>query len=181
VTERFQSLASYGGNTSFLEVDTREHVRGLYGWMLRNSRASQVAVRWLQQSAREGEAARVIDLAKPELEAWQIEAWDDTLAEIDRIRVKCEDLDIPFLLVVMPYRFELGDPTGTRQPQDRLIRWAWQHDVEFVDLLPELASARVRAGEVFRDRNHLTLHGHTLVAGLLAEPFEDLMRRDGAS
>ena len=97
------------------------------------------------------------------------QAWRHTLIELEEIRQITDDHGIPLLLVIAPYRFQLNDPQGNRQPQDRLIAYARQHDLPFVDLLPLFAEEK-RLGSLFNDPSHLSSAGHRLAAKKILEP-----------
>ena len=57
VVERYTSVAEYGGDGEFLGIDTRQTVSGIYGWLLRNSRAFEAFGRFLRDLARDSGAA----------------------------------------------------------------------------------------------------------------------------
>ena len=99
----------------------------------------------------------------------QFEAVAGTTAEIDEIHELCRARDIPFLIVIAPYRFQLLDPDGSRQPQDRLLAHAASRGIVGIDPLPGLAVAE-RRQEMFDDESHFSAAGHALVAERLLEP-----------
>lgn len=170
VTERYAALAQYGGDTVFLGVDTRTGVPGLYGWMLRHSRAFSGAVRWLMHRGRELQAYDVRKLARDELSPELEEAWALTLSELDGIRRLAESRRIPLLLVITPYQFQLEDPAGQNQPQRRLLAYAREHNLPAVDLLPFFArfTEHQPLASLFNDANHFSIVGHELTAQVLA-------------
>ncbi len=112
------------------------------------------------------------DELEPELES----AWALVLREIDDIRHVCLGRDIPFLLVIAPYLYQLPDSQHSRQPQDRLIAWAGAHEVPYVDLLPIFASED-SPYFLFNDPNHFSPVGHQLTASSLFHPVNDLLDR----
>ena len=169
VTERYHTVAAYGGDDRFLGVDTRAgRGGGLSGWLLRHSHAWGRLVRARQWWGRGREAYEVEQLATDAPSAEIEEAWQRAIDELDRIRATAEAEGIPLVLLIAPYRFQLFDPARTRQPQDRLIAWALRHGVTCIDPLPALAHASV-SQSVFDDHSHFNAAGHRLVADLVAE------------
>ena len=136
---------------------------------MRHSRAFEGLMRWVQVRNRSRDAYEVRALASDQLDTTLDDAWDRTLQEIDDIRSTSATHGIPLLLVIAPYRFQMADPQGTRQPQDRLLAFAREKGVECVDLLPVLAD-RDRVLPMFDDESHFSIDGHRLVAERLAEP-----------
>lgn len=171
VVERYDSLFEYGGDNIFMGVDTRSAIQGVYGWLLRNSRAYEAGVRWLKTLSRKKQAYRVeamtVDMPSQEIQ----EAWRLTLVEIENIRKFSDKAGIPFLLVVFPYAFQLDDPAKFNQPQLLLKRYASEKAVRIVDLLPDFAEFQAKSQSVtlFYDQNHLTIEGHQLAAELLSD------------
>ena len=169
VVERYETLASYGGDRFFLGVDTRHR-------LLKHSRAFEWLVRWMQWRSRSREAYQVGKLAADPLSPELEEAWELTLEEIDEIHELCRARDIPFIIVIAPYRFQLLDAEGTRQPQDRLLAHAAERDIVCIDPLPGLAIAQ-RQREMFDDESHFSAEGHALVAERLVEPVRHALGR----
>lgn len=173
VVERYTTVAEYGGEGTFLGVDTRATVKGVYGWMLRHSRAFAWFGGVVQGLARDREAYDVRKLAQdplgPELEA----AWERTLAELDGIRRVAERHHVPFVLLVVPYLFQLEGLDVWSQPQRRLQAYATTHGVPIIDLLPQFVAERQRL--LFKDESHLSLPGHEFTAQILAAALPALM------
>lgn len=181
VVERYQALAAYGGNNVFLDIDTRKSVKGVYGFFLRNSRAFERLARFLQRRARNWQNYKVEKLAADSLPPELEEAWARTLSEIDDIHRTAVESNIPLLLVISPYEFQLHNPVGLRQPQDRLIKYIRSRNIPCVDLLPELARVAQTSSPLFNDENHLSEQGHWEVARLLVAPVRALLHRRVAS
>ena len=182
VVERYRALAEYGGNNYFLGVDTRNAARGAYGAMLRSSRAFEAAARWMQSRARSREEYRARNLSSDEIGAGLERAWGHTLGELERVRELCVRHDLPLLLVIAPYRFQVADFEGLRQPQDRLIDWARRNNVAHVDILAYLARASFRPELAFNDASHFSELGHSFVMELMFVPVRRLIGiRDAGS
>ncbi len=165
VVERYRALAEYGGNDYFLGIDTRAAVGGLYGKMLRNSRAFENLVRFLQRRVRDYEEYRGENLARDDLSRENERAWQQVMAEIDGVRVVAAKNSIPLVLLIAPYRFQLSSPATLRQPQDRLLAYSGEHGLPVIDLLPDFAEAKgVTAGTLFIDPTHFSPAGHALAA-----------------
>jgi lysophospholipase L1-like esterase len=170
VFERYLVLAEHGGDNIFLGIDTRKAVRGVYGFFLHHSRAFEALVRWLQSRSRRRAEYQVVKMARDHLSRELTEAWEVTLGEIEQIRVICRKQNIPLLLVVPPYRFQLKDPANLRQPQDRLIRYAHAKRVPLIDLLPPFVSIGTRTSiPLFHDASHFTEFGHKVAAKVLVK------------
>jgi len=180
VVERYRALAQYGGNNFFLGVDTREAVRGVYGTLLRRSRAFEAAARWMQAGARRQEEYRVRNLARDDIGPQLERAWERTIEELDGVRRVCEEHGLPLLLLIAPFRFQVEDPAALRQPQDRLIAWAQGAAVARVDVLAYLARASFPPAAAFNDASHFSELGHGFVAELLFLPVRRLVGVDPA-
>ncbi len=163
VTSRYANVAAYGGKTNFMGVDTRSSITGVAGVLVRYSRAAEALVRTLQVRARATEEYDVKNLASDMLSEELEAAWQLVLGELDDIVDLAEANDIPVLLVIVPYRFQLAAPGSTRQPQDRLIAFARSRGVRYVDLLPELALGP-RVHPLFNDPSHFSTYGHQRAA-----------------
>jgi tetratricopeptide (TPR) repeat protein len=135
----------------------------------------------LQRRARTREQARVRLLARsiwsPDLE----DAWQRMTQQLDRIRSVAENRDVPALLLVAPYRFQVLDPKGLRQPQDRLVRYAETNGIAYLDLLREMEAIPEQAAYgAFNDESHLSWFGHYMVADLLLDPVSELLGLDAS-
>ncbi len=167
VDERYRALAAYGGNNFFLGVDTRHAVHGLQGFLLRRSRAFEALLRGLQRAARGREEWQSRDLARDELPTAMERAWQRMMEELDGVRRAARDADLPFLLLIAPFRFQAEDPEALRQPQDRLLAWAREHSLPAVDVLAELATLPPELRRAaFYDETHFSELGHALAAEL---------------
>ena len=55
-------------------------------------------------------------MARDDLSGELRKAWELVLEEIEDVRRTTVEHDIPLLLVIAPYRFQLAEPAGKRQP-----------------------------------------------------------------
>jgi len=116
------------------------------------------------------------------------EAWGIVLAELEKLYAEVKAKELPFVLMILPYTYQLNDP-GTRGPQEILIEHAKRHGVDYLDFTPVFAEViyqeedvvRVlqaqgktpeeimkffgwRIGEYFFDEDHFREPGHRVVA-----------------
>ncbi|NTV13729.1 MAG: SGNH/GDSL hydrolase family protein [Desulfobulbaceae bacterium] len=177
VVERYSSLAHYGGDNVFLGVDTRHSMQGAYGFLMHNSRLFEGMARMAMGWSRDVQAYKVEKLASDNLSKDLTEAWEVTLAEIEGIRQQAAARNIPLLLVIAPYRFQLDDPEKLNQPQKVLWEYARAKNVEVIDLLPIFSQVnQITATPLFNDANHFSIEGHTLAAQALVEPIHNIIQ-----
>jgi lysophospholipase L1-like esterase len=170
VTEKL-ALVRYGG--------THE------GWQL--ARTARGALdRWLSMSAlatvaREGaavlrfgsdvrlgaQAVETADVRRLVLEPDSFtRAWRITLENLARMVELARRRDVPSLLLIFPYAFQLEAPAATATPQRRLIAFARSRELPVLDLLPVLSELGQAA---FLDPSHLSRAGHARVAEATAQ------------
>lgn len=175
VTERYRTLAPYGGAARFMGIDTRTAARGLFGWLLEHSRAFYALNTLVQGLARSREDLRVARMAEENWPPALVKAWEQTLAELDGVRSTAAEMEIPFFLAVAPYRFQAARPEEARRPQDLLRAWGEERGVPVIDLLPAFAGSSGR-DELFLDENHFSPAGHRLAASELCRALEPAVR-----
>lgn len=177
VVERYSSLAHYGGDNVFLGVDTRHSIQGAYGFLMHNSRLFEGMARMAMGWSRDIQAYKMEKLASDHLSKELKEAWDITLSEIEGIRQQAASRNIPLMLVIAPYRFQLDDPENLNQPQKVLWEYARTKNVEVIDLLPIFSHVN-RSSDIplFNDANHFSIAGHTLAAQTLLEPIHQAIQ-----
>jgi lysophospholipase L1-like esterase len=182
VVERYLTVARYGGDNVFLGVDTRMAGSRMFDFLLRHSRAFERFFRLVQWRARKREEYAVRNLANEPLGTHLEEAWQLVIEELEEIRRTTQQSQIPLLLVIAPYRFQLADPERLRQPQDRLIEYAISHGIPYVDLLPAFAAAPGSdpSRSLFNDPSHFSVAGHELAAALLGERIETMLESSEA-
>ena len=176
VVERYSSLSQYGGDNVFLGIDTRQSAQGAVGWLLGHSRAFEAVTRLLVRLSRNQQEYQVMKLASDTLSPELKRAWDTVLSEVDGIRELAVKNGIPLLIVVTPYNFQLDQPRRTNQPQRILEKYAGEHGVPFVDLLPDFSTFHEMNPQVplFNDENHFSIQGHSLAAAVLSKAIETL-------
>jgi lysophospholipase L1-like esterase len=121
------------------------------------------------------------------------EAWELILRDLDAIHGIAKSKELPLLLVVFPFTFQLSDPEA-RQPQEILQTYAATRGIDLIDftevferLVFEDTSLRAdivargygpeqvesffdwRTREYFFDDDHLTAAGHRVVAQVLRD------------
>lgn len=121
------------------------------------------------------------------------EGWKIVLAEMEKLYQVAKDNDLPVVLMIFPYTFQLNDP-ATLAPQEILMEHAAEHGVDVIDFTPIFAEAVLeekevvevlkaqgkepeeilkffgwRIGEYFFDEDHFREPGHALVAEGLYE------------
>jgi len=171
VVERYSTLFACGGDNVFLGVDTRTAIGGLRGWLVRHSRAAEAVCRGLQSAARRRQDYAVTALAQAPLPPHLVKAWAQTEQEIEDLRQVCRREQIPLLLVIAPYAFQVQAPASLRQPQDRLIAFARARGLPCVDLLPVFAAAWAATNApLFNDEDHFSERGHRVAARALVAP-----------
>jgi len=166
VVDRYRTLASYGGDSEFLGVDTRAACRG-FASLSRYSSVVEAITRYLQRRGRNFEEYQVKNLVKanpsPEIE----EAWEATFAEIAEMKKVSEGLGAEFMILVSPFQFQLDDPKKTRIPQDRLMEFAKKNGIPTLDLLPVFTKHKDEG--LFADADHFSERGHEIAAAALAD------------
>ncbi len=179
VTEKF-SLLQYGG--SELGFQLRHTVEGLgdrlAGWSHIFAFGSYLRDRVRfggtpADGARELETLQVMDLLYEEKKELTDKAWALTLENLDRIFLRCEEEEIPAMLVILPYAFQLQNPSAFGRPQAVLQTHAAGQGIDTVDLLPllcrDMEERNLGIPAYFLDDNHLTAEGHRTVARILAD------------
>jgi len=168
VTERYRTLANYGGSDFFLGVDTRSFIQGAYGFFVRNSKIFETFSRLYIDRKKKNEEYTVTNLARGEPKNKLEPAWKLVFSEIDKVNKIAKELKVPFLLVVAPYHFQLDNPNLTGLPQKKIARFARQRNIDLLDLLPEFSSKhKNKRWTLFHDANHFSVLGHHLAAKLI--------------
>ena len=179
VIERYETVAEYGGNDSFLGVETTG--KGL----LKYSVMAQKVIKWAQKRARANQEYTIKGLTEEKMEPHLTEAWKLTMGELKEIFTVAQKNSIPIKLVAAPYRFQLDDPQNSDLPQKRLYQIARSMGVTMIDILPPFSVMRKDLKEsLFHDENHFTYQGHEIAAHMIARVVlpdikEAIQGRDG--
>ena len=152
-TTRLERMTSRSG--LFLLAD---RVASALGWRARADASTRLAEGLSVPSL-------VRDPARPEAR----DAWRATLGSLDRIVDLCRHSGTRLLLLRMPYRFQLDEPTPV---QPMLESWIAARGVDALDLLPALSAPGGPGAKTgpspFVDDSHLSEAGHALVAEAVA-------------
>jgi lysophospholipase L1-like esterase len=116
----------------------------------------------LGAAAEEMAAVRHMTETPPEMKRAIERAWQITLGNLSAIFDTARQRDIPALLVVFPYAFQL-EPGADVDAQERLRGFAEQRGLPFLDLLPPFRAEPDPAGLMIDD-SHLSPAGHALAA-----------------
>jgi len=100
-------------------------------------------------------------------------AWEMTAENLHGLFSLTREHDVPILLVLVPFRFQLDDPEGSSGPQQKAGAIASEAEVAVLDLLPVLAARMRDRGETpndyYLDADHLTALGNEIVGRALAD------------
>lgn len=169
VTERYTSLAAFGGPRYFmLDVDT---AAGL-SWPRRLWLASSVrstAVRLLRRAAGRGEAYRLRALWEEPGSAKILAAWQAVFEEIDQAAEGAARLGTPLAVVIYPHARQVELESGIENPQRTLIAHLEKRSIPFLDLLPALRESPHRMQQMYLDVTHFSVTGTDVVAREIAD------------
>lgn len=169
VTERYTSLAAYGGERFFmLNVDTSVGMswpRRL--WQRTATRHALVSL--LRNEAKRGEHYRVGKLWTDPTAPHIVEAWQLVYGEIDRLAEAASSSGARLAVVIYPYAFQLADGNRGDGPQRTLIGHLQSRGILFCDLLQPMKQQDAPAHVLFQDDNHFSALGSRLVAKQIAE------------
>lgn len=106
-------------------------------------------------------------------------AWELCLEDLTGIKHRCDDIDIPMVLVYSPDTVEFGDDPKYRQPSNILRGWAEEHGVPFVDITPIWQDAIANGGpadDMFYDAIHPKPYAAKLMAKAIADVVMDELK-----
>ena len=95
------------------------------------------------------------------------DVWVNTRKYFLEIRNICHEYDIPMLVIIFPASDQLrGDYSMDMQPQKFIRDMLGPLDIEYIDMLPIYADAKVRGNKIYTrfDRLHPLSIGHELAA-----------------
>ncbi|MGH0032478.1 MAG: SGNH/GDSL hydrolase family protein [Myxococcota bacterium] len=177
VTEKL-SLVRYGGGGRGWQLARTARGR-LDRWasgsaLITAARRGTAAVRFgrdVQLGAAQREAEDVKRLAlDPELPV-VARGWRITLANLDGLLDLAAEHDVPLLVVVFPYAFQLEAPRRLGDPQRRLVAHLEARGRPVLDLLPRFA-AHPAPDALMLDPSHPSVEGHALAARAIVERLE---------
>jgi len=94
----------------------------------------------------------------------------DALAVVEELNREATSLGIDFLVVLLPYEYQLRKPTRENLlPQRLLARYFDTHGIRYLDAFEYFKSSAVDSKQLylFADPMHLSAEGHTFVVELL--------------
>ena len=101
------------------------------------------------------------------------DAWNATFAEIRSVHDICRNHDLPLLLLMFPYGYQLAHLDSLDAPNRKLKEFTEAEGIPFLDLRPEMARAKKErpglAAGFLIDNIHLTELGGKFVAGQIAD------------
>ena len=169
VTERYTSLAAFGGPRYFmLDVDTATGLswpRRL--WLGSSLRAT--GVRLLRGASRRGEAYRLRALWEEPGSAKILAAWQTVLDEIDQAAEEAGRLGVPLAVVIYPHARQVELASGTEDPQRTLIAHLEKRRIPYLDLLAPLRESSYRMQQMYLDVTHFSATGTEVVAPEIAD------------
>ena len=158
VTERYSTVAAYGGSQFFLNVDTSISLSPIKKiWQKTAIREALVKV--LKISAKRGENYRAEKLWKtPDASHIRL-AWDVVFQELDLLAENVKQQGSNFIVVIFPYRVQLENYNQLNIPQIVLIEHLIRKRIPFLDLLPHLAQSKIDPKLLYWDANHFNAFG----------------------
>ena len=169
VTERYRSLATFGGPRYFMiNVDT---AAGL-SWPRRlwlSSAIRQAVVRMVRAAARSGEAYRLRTLWEEPENPKIVAAWRTVLDEIDQIAAEAEALGVPLAVIIYPHARQVEMASGAEAPQQMLTAHLSSRSIPHLDLLGPLRRSPLRMQQIFFDLTHFSAPGAQQAAQEIAE------------
>lgn len=193
VTEPFVVNTEYGG-TGLDYHGVTQTPNPVSGWLSNETGVGRLMQKLAQRGKSIDEAKRleIYNTRQMALESrtnprYQ-EGWTIVLAELEKLYAVAKEHELPLVLLIFPYTYQLGDP-ATRVPQEILIEHAKQHGVDYIDFTPVFARVIYqeesvvklleqqgktpeeimrffgwRIGEYFFDEDHFKAPGNALVA-----------------
>ena len=193
VTEPFVVDASLGG-TGLDYHGVRQTPSRLMGWLANDTGVGRLSQKLAERGRTKDEEKRLelytvrAMIEGSRTEPRYVEAWKITLGQLEQLYAEAAEHDLPLLVVVFPFTFQLADES-LRAPQEILAEHAAARGVDLVDMAPVFAKAvlddpalvafmRERGddaetisrrfapemGEYFFDEDHFTAKGNALVA-----------------
>jgi len=93
--------------------------------------------------------------------------WNFTLAELNKIYTVCKMKDIPVVLLIFPFTFQLNN-ADMQWPQELLKQDAIKNQVKYIDFIKTfediIDNDTTKIAKYFLDEDHYTVEGHKVVA-----------------
>lgn len=168
VTERYESMAAWGGSRFFMmNVDTTAGMgpvaRLWHATAIRNATWA-----FLRAAGTRGEGVRLSQLWSEPDAAHVRRAWDTVFGEIDSLADDVRAARARFAVVIFPCESQCSDAASPRAPQDALLAHLQERGIPALDLLPPLLARRTESKSLFLDATHFTPHGAQVVAAEIA-------------
>ncbi|MCZ6683686.1 MAG: SGNH/GDSL hydrolase family protein [Planctomycetota bacterium] len=134
---------------------------------------SKLVMRWrfgrdLHAAAEQIERFAIEDILEEVPDAHVERAWRIVLSELKRFVDQCRSSEVALVLVCFPARAQMERSDVSRDPQERLARFAESESIPYLDLLPAFRAAFGAGADAvkasFVDSTHPTVAGHR-VAG----------------
>ena len=165
VFERYNTVAQFGGDAFFLGIDTRNSIKGLKGWLIRNSHLYEMLMKGILKIYKKRENYNINNLLVDNPSSEIIDAWNLTLSEIDEIHKVAKLHNIPFAVMIAPHELQLYK-NNSNQPQVIIKNHAKKNNFEVLNLLQFFYSNYNKNNKIqlFIDDNHFSKTGHFLTA-----------------
>ncbi|HET6277943.1 MAG TPA: GDSL-type esterase/lipase family protein [Candidatus Polarisedimenticolia bacterium] len=168
VTERYTSLAGFGGSRYFMMyVDTAAEM-SLPRRLWLESAMREAAVRLVRSSARRGETYRVRSLWEQPEEEHIRAAWETVFAEIAQVADEARRIDAPLAVILYPHARQVETASGADAPQEKLASHLEARGIPFLDLLGPMRASGFRMEQLYLDPTHFSPPGAALVAKAIA-------------
>jgi lysophospholipase L1-like esterase len=172
VTERYQSLAGFGGQRLFMPgVDTTV---GL-SWPVRLWHRSAIRHQTLsltRSAARQAETYRLAELWREPTSIEIDRAWELVLSELNAAMKEAKLADIPLAVVIFPIAEQISRETGFDAPQRRLVSHLTGEGVPYHDLLQAHRAIPAPRGWILQDQTHFSSRGAEEAARSIGEFIE---------
>ena len=110
--------------------------------------------------------------------------WGVVLDDLATLYAVAAEHDVPVLLLVFPYTFQLGD-AESQWPQQVLNAHAAEHGIPIIDFTPVferlVARGEGAVEDYFLDEDHFTVRGHGVVAREIHARLPDLLSEQDSS
>lgn len=131
----------------------------------------------LQAVAEQIEHFALHDILKDQPDEHVEKSWRIVLNQLEFFVQRCREADVPMVLICFPVKEQIRDVAASRNPQDRLRRFAESQSIPFFDLLPAFHAAYGTGPDAadasFVDSTHPTITGNKVAGEALARFIEE--------